>query len=759
NITLSESYDTSNGKETHEKSFAGVTGSVNVGILGTVKDVKDAVKRFGHGDTKHKIGNGLIAGLKGYDLYSKGKGLYNEMKSGNKQSIRDIADVSASVTVGFKTEKAEASVQTSTAVTGTIEAGRAVNMQAHKGSIHGVGADIIAGTNPIQSNDEQSGNITMGAGKDIIFESAQNTQSTENHTQSASMNIGYSYGTGGTGWMGNASFGKGKGSSEEVHQKNSHIIGTGTVHTTSGANTTLAGAVVSGERVEMEVGGDFAITSRSDTGHSSSKQNSVSIGYNSREKEGTATTNISLNKDKSSSDYHSVVEQSGIKAGDGGFKINVKDKTTLTGGIIESTAPAEKNSLTTGSISTSDISNSAHAQASSQGLSISAGGPMYQGKYGVGKNIAKNVLDHSKAKDSEEGYTKSAISDGTIVITDEAGQKALTGQDVEQAIASLNRDTATAHKGVQQLDAGKLEQIVHENREMATQLLEEGFKYSNDSYKTMFIKEHPIAVVDRDEKGNIIYEIDANGQYIKDARGQKIPHAHYLTDEEKQHLQEGADGKVHVSFNGIFTPPEEAAVYAVQHAENKNEPLYFVVFPEADSAISELLVAGYQKFMENNFWGLTNSTQEAKDLMYSYGLTGLELYGHSRGTMTLGNMLNSFKQEGVHGIADNTNINFYGPAFNVLVASGLLGYVSDGKQTTIGFDGNRYDFVSRIIGGNGYTYGTLPAGSNVWTEWLRVATNPISSHTCLGDASDMCQKTYGTSHREQVPSSKSWSKK
>ncbi|WP_396584119.1 hemagglutinin repeat-containing protein [Bartonella grahamii] len=752
NITLSESHDTSNAKEKHEKSFAGVTGSVNVGILGTVQDVKNAAKRFGHGDTKHKIGNGLIAGLKGYDLYSKGKGLYNGMKSGNlKQSVRDIADVSASVTVGFKTEKAEASVQTSTAVTDSIEGGRAVNMHAHKGSIHGVGADIIAGTNPMQSNDAQSGNITLEAGQHITFESAQNTQSTQNRSESASMNVGYSYGTGGSGWMGNASFGKGKGSSEEVHQKNAHIIGTGTVHTSSGEDTTLAGAVISANHVEMEVGGDLNITSRSDTGQTSSKQNSFSIGFNGGKKDDAATTNISLNKDKSSSDYHSVVEQSGIKAGDGGFKINVKNQTTLTGGIIASTAPAEKNSLTTGSISTSDISNSAHAQASSQGISISAGGPMYQGKYGVGKNIAKNLLDHSKAKDSEKGYTKSAISNGTIVLTDEAGQKALTGQDVEQAIASLNRDTATAHQGVQQLDVGKLEQIVRENREMATQLLEEGFKYSDDSYKTMFIKEHPIAVVDRDEKGNILYEIDANGEPIEDARGQNIPKFHYLTDEEKQHLQEGADGKVHVSFNGIFTPPYEAAVYAEQHAENKNEPLYFVVFPQADSAISELLVAGYQKFMENNFWGLTNSTQEAKDLMYSYGLTGLELYGHSRGTMTLGNMLNSFKQEGVHGIADNTNINFYGPAFNVLVASGLLGYVSDSKQTTIGFDGHRYDFVSRIIGGNGYTYETIPAGSNWWKETWNMFTNPYNPHTCLGDAGRMCSILYGPSHREQKP--------
>ncbi|MET3590408.1 hypothetical protein ABID23_001516 [Bartonella silvatica] len=58
-------------------------------------------------------------------------------------------------------------------------------------------------------------------------------------------------------------------------------------------------------------------------------------------------------------------------------------------------------------------------------------------------------------------------------------------------------------------------------------------------------------------------------------------------------MQAGPDGKVHVLFNGIFTSPEGAAGYVVQHAKDKNAPLYFVVFPEADSAISELMVAGY----------------------------------------------------------------------------------------------------------------------------------------------------------------------
>nr|WP_172462896.1 hemagglutinin repeat-containing protein [Bartonella doshiae] len=761
NITLSESYDTSNAQEKHEKSFAGFTGSVNVGLVGKLQDIREGTKGFVYGDGIYKIGSGVIAGLKGKDLYDKGKGFYDGIKGGGstKEGLLNIVDISSSITGGFKTEKAEASSHALSAVTDKIEGGRALTMHAHKGSLHGFGADIFAGTNSAysQDNDAQSGNITLEAGQDITFESAQNTQSTQNNMQSASMNIGYSYGTGGAGLLGNASFGKGKGSGEAVHQKNSHIIGTGTLYTNSRGNTTLAGAVASGERVEMEVWGDLTITSRSDTGESSSKQQSVSFGYNGGEKDDAALSTISLNKDKSSSDYQSVVEQSGIKAGDGGFDINVQDKTKLTGGLISSTAPAEQNSLTTGRISTSDITNSAYAQANSQGFSIAVGGPMYQGKYGVGKDIAKNVLDHAKAKDSEEGYTKSAINDGTIVLTDEAGQKALTGQNAEQAVASLNHNTVAAHQGVQQLDVTKLEHIVHENREMATQLLEEGFKVSDESYKTMFIKEHPLAVVDRDEKGNVIYAKDENGKYKRDKQGRPIPQSHYLTAEEKQHLQEGTDGKVHVSFNGIFTPPEEAAVYAEQHAKDKNAPLYFVVFPEADSAISELLVAGYQKFLENDFWGLTNSTQEAKDLMYSHGITGLELYGHSRGTMTLGNMLNSFKQEGVHGIADNTNINFYGPAFNALTASGLLTYVSDNKQTSVGLENHQYDFVGGVIGGNPATLYQVPTGSNRWNEAWKILTSYPNVHACYGHADQRCQKAYGASykHHDQIDSIKS----
>ncbi|WP_455481167.1 hypothetical protein V3564_01950 [Bartonella sp. B12(2025)] len=55
---------------------------------------------------------------------------------------------------------------------------------------------------------------------------------------------------------------------------------------------------------------------------------------------------------------------------------------------------------------------------------------MQQGEYGVVKNVIKDVLDHGQAHGSEEGETKSAISPGTIILSDEAGQE-LTGQGAQ----------------------------------------------------------------------------------------------------------------------------------------------------------------------------------------------------------------------------------------------------------------------------------------------------------------------------------------
>ncbi|WP_432239972.1 hypothetical protein [Herbaspirillum robiniae] len=69
-------------------------------------------------------------------------------------------------------------------------------------------------------------------------------------------------------------------------------------------------------------------------------------------------------------------EQSGINAGDGGFQINVAGNTDLKGGKVASTDKAAadgKNSLTTQTLTQSDIKNRSDYKAESQSIGIGAG--------------------------------------------------------------------------------------------------------------------------------------------------------------------------------------------------------------------------------------------------------------------------------------------------------------------------------------------------------------------------------------------------
>ena len=135
----------------------------------------------------------------------------------------------------------------------------------------------------------------------------------------------------------------------------------------SGSDTNLIGAVVSGKQVIANVGGDLNIESLQDTSKYDSKQKniggSVTIGAG-------MSGSISYSKSSANSDYASVTEQSGIKAGDDGFQIKVGGNTDLKGAVIASTEQAvldDKNILVTASLTTSDIANHAEASAKSSG--------------------------------------------------------------------------------------------------------------------------------------------------------------------------------------------------------------------------------------------------------------------------------------------------------------------------------------------------------------------------------------------------------
>ncbi len=93
---------------------------------------------------------------------------------------------------------------------------------------------------------------------------------------------------------------------------------------TSGGDTTLQGAVVSAPQITTNIGGDLTIESLQDTATHSERHQS-SGGSLSVPLIGVGQPPASLNasRTKLNSDFQSVNEQSGLRAGDGGFQVNV----------------------------------------------------------------------------------------------------------------------------------------------------------------------------------------------------------------------------------------------------------------------------------------------------------------------------------------------------------------------------------------------------------------------------------------------------
>ena len=175
---------------------------------------------------------------------------------------------------------------------------------------------------------------------------------------------------GGLAFSLSASKAKGAGNGQSTTYSNSQIQAGTTINTTSGGDTRLAGAVIAANRVNTTVGtdpsgnptstgGNLTIESLQDTSTYQEKQTS-SGGSLSISATGIPTgASISSGKTHINSNYQSVGEQTAIRAGDGGFQVNVQGNTQLAGGQITSTQSALDNKAnsfqTAGQLSTTDL--------------------------------------------------------------------------------------------------------------------------------------------------------------------------------------------------------------------------------------------------------------------------------------------------------------------------------------------------------------------------------------------------------------------
>lgn len=648
--------------------------------------------------------------------------------------------INLSIALGMNKSENKSEQTSNTAAGSTVAAGRDVSIVSTGGTRNNdltvQGSQITAGNDALLKAD---GNILLAG--------AQNTieQHSTNKSVNGSLGIGISFGSEKNGLSFNASASQSRGNADgnDLVWSNTHVTAGNQASLVSGKDTTLRGAVVSADKVKADVGGDLNIESLQDTSKFASEQKSMSAGISiciPPVCAGAATASFSSSNTKQKSNFASVIEQSGIRAGDGGFDLNVRGNTDLKGGVISSTDKAiadGKNSLTTGTLTVADIHNTSEASVKTSGVELSS--DMLDGKLGTAKALLANSLANGSDSDSASSDTRSAISAGTLVITNAERQRVVAGMSVDQTIANLNRNTEAAHAAVERLDVAEMGRKVEAEQEIKREFYNQVSLLADEAYRKIFIEKARVYEVLKDENGKALLDDKGNVRRRE------------LSDEEKRNLKPGPDGKVHIANNGIFNDIDGAAKYADQHSSADTGPQYLIHFEKANNFTSELMIAAYQKNLENDFWGLSNAAVQTKEYMVQFGQSGLHIDGHSRGTLTTGSAMESLARDPANaGMLGQTSMNFFGAAYSVQKADSLLGVLQDRSvfssveqrdAMALQYQNHNFDPVARapLVGFNAGTGGTIPEGSNRLWEWLKVFGGDKTVHNCYGKGGELCK--------------------
>ncbi|MFZ6775044.1 hemagglutinin repeat-containing protein, partial [Undibacterium sp. SXout7W] len=193
----------------------------------------------------------------------------------------------------------------------------------------------------------------------------------------ASLGISASFGSKtGIGITASAAQGNGNSQGQDQSWTNTHLSAGNTLTITSAGDTTLKGAVGTADRI-IANSGNLHIESLQDTSTYQSQDHnnggSLTVGISNMPVSGSFSTAAG----NTQSTFNSVTEQSGLKAGDSGFQINVAGNTSLVGGVITSTdnaAQQNKNTFQSSQVTTADLQNNASYQAQSYAASISTSG-------------------------------------------------------------------------------------------------------------------------------------------------------------------------------------------------------------------------------------------------------------------------------------------------------------------------------------------------------------------------------------------------
>ena len=478
--------------------------------------------------------------------------------------------ISINVSIGSQSMKSRQDMDVTTNYGSTVSAGGDVTIVA-RGKDQGEGLPKVGGDININASSVSGGNdVTLDANRNINITAGQDTQNMSGSMSSSGWSFGGGWGIGGGGFTGldfSISGGKGKSGGSKVENIESTVSAGDTLTMKSGGDTNIIGSQVYGDSVKMDVGGDLNIVSLQDTDNYKEKNKNWNMGFSDVKNTTTTkgdikTTSITggisggISKQNIDSTFSSVDDQAGIYAGKGGFDINVGGNTDLKGGVISSGADAEKNKLSTDTLTYTDLKNEADWEAKTTGANINTGKGVENKDKGLTPNLAGSDGDDSST-------TKSAISPGTIEVR----------SDPDKDLSDLSRDPSKANDPLKPIfDKDK----ILEKQQAAALFGEMGFDLVGNIIKTKDLgSDSPEAIALHALVGGIMAEINGGkfGDGLTTAAINKI----LVNELHKSGLVDPEDMRIISALTGFLLNDHEGAGIADSATANNYRKYGFTI--------------------------------------------------------------------------------------------------------------------------------------------------------------------------------------